>query len=91
MLVVFVSFCFLSCKKFVEVPAPYTSLNGGNVFLTDATAIAAVTALYTQSAYADGQVTTNTIQAVNYSTALSSDELTLFPGTSGILLELYKK
>lgn len=38
------------CKKFIEVEAPVTSVNGGNVYADDANAIAAVTGIYTTMA-----------------------------------------
>jgi hypothetical protein len=66
-----------SCKKFIEVEAPYTSFNGENVYTTDATAISAVTALYTKLGYADASV-----NRPSYYLGLSSDELTLFSGSN---------
>ena len=35
-----------SCKKFVEVDAPVTSITGDNVYNNDATAIAVLTGIY---------------------------------------------
>lgn len=78
-----------SCKKYVEVPAPFTSLNGGNVFTTDATAIAAVTAMYTNLGYADGNMASR-LQSITYFGGLSADELTLMTGVSGAVLSVYK-
>ena len=77
------------CKKFVEVDPPNVSLNGGNVYTTDATAIAAVTAIYTRSGDAAGVVLPNNIQAVSVTTALSADELTLISGMGGVYRGLY--
>ncbi|SHN45536.1 RagB/SusD family nutrient uptake outer membrane protein [Chitinophaga sp. CF418] len=42
------SFQFTSCKKFIEVDPPVTSVTDGNVFLGDATAAAAITSIYAQ-------------------------------------------
>ncbi|WP_276090465.1 RagB/SusD family nutrient uptake outer membrane protein [Pedobacter sp. JY14-1] len=50
-LIVFLSFQ-TGCKKFIEVDAPITSVNGGNVFTDDANAIGAVTGIYTKMASA---------------------------------------
>ena len=47
---------FIGCKKFVDVPAPYTSLSSDNVFLTDATSISAITSMYTKYGSADGSM-----------------------------------
>lgn len=79
---------FTGCRKFIEVEAPYTSLNGDNVYTTDATAISAVTTMYVRLGGADGNPQ-NQIISVTYSAGLSSDELTLTPGASVILSDFY--
>lgn len=60
------------CKKFIEVDAPTTSVNAGNVFAEDANASAAVTGIYTKMA--------NNYFSLNLSIIpeLSADNLTLF-------------
>lgn len=45
---VLISFCMVSCKKFVEVPSPVNQIITSTVFTADATAVSAVTGLYAQ-------------------------------------------
>src|SRR5687768_832896 len=63
-----------SCKKFVEVQSPNTSVNEGNVYKSDATAIAALTGIYTRmssgSIFSGGD-------GISLLSGLSADELTL--------------
>lgn len=73
--------CFCGCKKYVEVNSPYTSFDGANVFTTDATAIAAVTALYTDMGIANGQLT-GKAPFITYTAGLSADELSIVSGTT---------
>jgi starch-binding outer membrane protein, SusD/RagB family len=80
---------FCGCKKFVEVDPPVISLNGGNVFTTDATAIAAVTAMYTRNGSATGAAFASNITSVSITAGLSADELTLVPGLTGLAQGLY--
>jgi starch-binding outer membrane protein, SusD/RagB family len=47
-LIIGFQFIFSSCKKFVEVPPPYTQLSSANVFSDDATATAAMFAIFSQ-------------------------------------------
>jgi hypothetical protein len=65
------------CKKLVDVNPPSTSLTGSSIYTSDATAISAVTALYTQlsstSIYFSFGFTNLSLYA-----GLSSDEFTLF-------------
>lgn len=68
---------FTSCRKFIEVEAPYTSFSSENVYTTDATAIAAVTSIYGKMSAST--ITVNGIPSVSYFAGLSADELTLFP------------
>lgn len=76
------------CRKFIKVDAPSTSLNGGNVFTTDATAISAVTAMYTKlgnaAGFAEGQV-----NAITFCAGLSADELSLATTSSTKLKSYY--
>lgn len=60
------------CKKFIEVDAPTTSVNAGNVYEEDVTASAAVTGIYAKMA--------NNYFSLNMSIIpeLSADNLTLF-------------
>jgi hypothetical protein len=87
--VLFVSIFSLGCKKYVEVGAPNTSFNGENVYNTDATAIAATTAMYTKSGASSG-VLGNSPLSVTYYAGISADELTVVTGGTGFLFDLYR-
>lgn len=71
----------LSCKKFIEVEPPVTSVTGDNVYNSDATAISVLNGLYTRisgAAYpADFDLST-----LSFPLGLSADELTLWSGVS---------
>jgi hypothetical protein len=67
------------------VNVPYTSLNGANIFDDDATAISAVTGIYTQLSSGKG-ITTNGgnggTSSISVLCGLSADEFTLFSGVT---------
>jgi len=67
------------CKKFVEVEAPVTSINSANIYNNDFTATAVLTGVYTDLS---AGLLDNGLRAVTLFSALSSDELTLYGGTS---------
>lgn len=68
------------CKKFITVDPPIISNNGGTVYESDPTAIAAVTSIYTtisrETLLGQG------FYALNALPGLSADELTLFSGST---------
>ncbi|HVW94413.1 MAG TPA: RagB/SusD family nutrient uptake outer membrane protein [Mucilaginibacter sp.] len=64
----------LGCKKFIEVDAPSTSINTEQVYKNDATAAAALTAIYIQ--LSQGDVTPgNGLTSVSIDCGLYADEL----------------
>ncbi|WP_166437137.1 RagB/SusD family nutrient uptake outer membrane protein [Niastella caeni] len=67
-----------SCKKFVDVHAPITSLTGQNVFTNDATAASVLTGIY--GLIGSGSVYTGA-NGISLRSGLSADELTLASGT----------
>jgi len=75
LLIIFIS----SCKKIVEVEAPYTSTSAGNVFKEDNNAIAVVTAIFAQ---ASSSAVFSGSRSINLFAGLSSDELTLNSGVT---------
>lgn len=75
------------CKKLVDVPAPVTSINSANVFSTDATAIAALTGIYTQ--ISQGSFNIGSIPSSSLYLGLAADELTLNNGTASITPNLF--
>ncbi len=82
-------FCIQTgCQKFVEVQTPITSLTGENVFTNDATAISAITSVY--ASMSSGNIAEG-LNSITFASGLSSDELTLFSGsTNTTLQQLYK-
>lgn len=78
-IMIFTTSILAGCKKLVEVDAPITSTSQENVYSSDATAIAAVTGMYTSMsqnnnllASADG------FTGMSFASSLSADELTLY-------------
>jgi hypothetical protein len=87
-ILVLISFWFLSgCKKLVEVPAPVTSLSSANVYSTDATAIAALTGIY--SSISNTGTYGAQLPGMSGLAGLSADELTLYSGANNPGLNLY--
>jgi hypothetical protein len=72
--VLFIFLVAMGCEKFVVVDAPTTSVNEENVYKTDATAIAVLTAIYAQKV-SDGLFTGRA--GISLLSGLSADELTL--------------
>lgn len=71
------------CKKLIEIDTPETSLATGNVYTSDATAISAVTALYTRmSAQNLGFMDFPYFTGTSLYQALKADELSLFDITN---------
>lgn len=75
----------ISCKKFVEVEAPPTSLTAKNVYTSDATAIAVLTGIY--ATMSNGTIAEG-LSGISIRTGLSSDELTLWSASTDKLLQL---
>lgn len=72
-------FSQMSCKKLVEIPAPFNSIAENNVFTNDVSAISAVNGIYVRMCNANsGPFTGNT--SISLLTGLSADELTLYSG-----------
>jgi len=65
-----------SCKKFVTVYTPVTSVGADNVYTTDATTAAVLTGIYTNISKADGSW--SGITSLYLYASLSADELRLF-------------
>jgi starch-binding outer membrane protein, SusD/RagB family len=79
--------CLGGCKKLVDVSAPPTSLSAGNVFNTDATAISAMTGLYTT--ISNEYFSTTGITNLSLYPELSADELDLYTGLISTTFNLY--
>lgn len=67
------------CKKFIEVEAPVTSINSGNVYNSDFTAASVLTGVYAD--IAEG-LSSGGLASMTLFPALSSDELTLYGGVT---------
>jgi len=65
-----------SCKKFVDIDGPLTSVSGKNVYTNDATAIAVLTGIYTTMS--QNSIQGSELTSVGFITGLSSDELILY-------------
>jgi hypothetical protein len=80
------TFLLQSCKKYLEVDAPVTSINAGNVYMENATAISVLTAIFARMS----NTFPNTgITAVALFPEMSADNLTLF-STSPNYLQYYQ-
>jgi starch-binding outer membrane protein, SusD/RagB family len=69
-----------SCKKLVETPPPSEFVSGGNVYLTDATAIAVLNGIYIAMNESGIGLPVQGINSIALLTGLSADEFTLYSG-----------
>lgn len=83
-----VSSVFCSCKKFVAVNGPITSVNSKNIFTNDATAIGSITSLYSNLSLT-GLTSTEDLTSISCISGLSSDELTYYSGAGINSLAVY--
>lgn len=83
MLILPFSLIFSNCKKMVQVGPPVTSLANNNVYNSDATAIAVMTAVY--SGMSSSNLASGSLTSTSLLSELSGDELSLFPGTQSYL------
>jgi hypothetical protein len=74
------------CKKFVEVPPPYTQLVSASVYSTDAMAYSSVTGIYETIVRNSIGGNTNGLSAL---LGLSADEFKLFPTTNTTAKQVY--
>jgi hypothetical protein len=74
-----VTFTLFSCKKFVDIGSPNGTVPAESVFATDASAVAAISALYNSGNWRDGMLYTALLSG------MSADELVYF--STGNLLE----
>jgi hypothetical protein len=71
------------CKKLIDIPAPNSSLNGANVYATDATASAVLTGIYTTLSYQNSVgFATEGFTSLSLFPSLSADELSLYDVTN---------
>jgi len=79
-----------SCRKFVDIEGPATSVSSKNIYNNDATAIGAVTSLYVNlgSASLGGPGELSSLSCI---AGLSSDELTLYNSSDDPTLSAYYK
>lgn len=75
------------CKKLTQVDTPVTNLSADNVYASDATAIAAVTGIY--SSISNTTPYSPQLPGMSGLGGLSADELTLYSGVTGTTLNLY--
>ncbi len=81
-----------SCKKFIEVDVPVTSVNAGNVYQDNNTATSVLTDIYSNLSQREPTVSTpdEAFSGVSFVTELSADNLTLFFKDNSRLLALYE-
>jgi starch-binding outer membrane protein, SusD/RagB family len=72
------SFIQTSCKKFIAIEPPSTSINSANVYSSDATAAAALTGIYDKMSVENRAITGLTM--ISIFPGLSADEFSLFSG-----------
>lgn len=88
-------FCFyilsVGCVKMVEVNAPFTSTNAGNVFSDNSTAAATVTGVYATMSYNNYYSFTSegVIENLSLLLSLGADELTLYSLDASSLNSFY--
>lgn len=88
-LIVTLFVCMLSsCKKFIEVDGPDTSVSSKDIYTNDATAIGAITNLYANMS-AEPMVGINEFSGLSCIAGLSADELTLFNESDNLGLSIY--
>ncbi|MGF6850212.1 hypothetical protein QFZ51_005447 [Chitinophaga sp. W3I9] len=78
-----------SCKKFVEVDGPITSISGKNVYENDATSIAVLSGIYTKMSENSIQYGGFDLSSIGFITGLVSDELILYIGNTNTTLMSY--
>lgn len=76
-----------SCQKLVTVDPPSTSINSGNVFNNDATAIAAITDVYVK--ISGTNLVGGGLGSLSLFPGLSADELALFNGATNYKSNFY--
>lgn len=69
--------CLSSCRKFITIDAPVTSINSANVYTNDATAAAVLTNIYSKLSN-DNSTSVLGLGSFSIFTALSGDELKLY-------------
>ena len=78
-----------SCKKFIQVPAPTTSLSSNNVYTTDQTAIAVLNGIYIQMSQYSGLSGYFNPLSTSAVCGLSADELEFIPAGGNETYALY--
>lgn len=76
-----------ACSKQVAVDSPVTSITGENVYHSDPTAIAVLNGIYSNMS-GEG-ITSGGFTSTSFYGGLSSDELTLYSGSSNIAYKAY--
>jgi hypothetical protein len=71
----------IACKKLVTDPAPQTLISSQNVYSEDASTAAVLTGIYS-SMMSNGSLQSCPFINISYYCSLSSDDLTLWPGSS---------
>jgi hypothetical protein len=80
------------CKKFIEVDVPVTSVNAGNVYQDNNTAISVLTDIYSNLSQREPtfSVPDEAFTGISFATELSADNLTLFYKDNVRMLAFYE-
>ena len=80
----------IGCKKFVEVGSPATSINGENVYTTDATAISVITGVYINHDHVIAFGSGNSLCHLSLYAGLSADRIhPYWGGIPGVYYAFY--
>jgi len=88
-LLLLLTLILVSCKKFLEVEAPFTSTSSENVYDNDETAIAVMTDVYAYLSSNNGNIPVNVLSNLSLYCGLYSDELELFDKNNQALFPYY--
>jgi len=72
--IIIICLCIQGCKKFLDIPAPSTSINENNVYKSDYTASAVLTGIYSQMM---NEFTSGGITSISLLQELASDNIVL--------------
>lgn len=79
----------ICCKKFIDIPAPTSSISNKNVYSNDATSIAVLSGIYSQMSQNSIQYGGIDFTSIGFITGLTSDELSLYIGNMNTVLINY--
>jgi hypothetical protein len=81
------------CKKFVDIDPPITSVNAGNIYASDKTAISVLTGIYATISFDNNNIYPGApgFTQLSLYSGLSADELNVFEGAADDVVKAYYK